>query len=289
MPPRRPLGRHRDRDTAIKGACDGARPSWRNGGCERISSFGSERLRSASDFARSIRRPDQRRGCLKGAWLGTSSLGAFREHHLQRAPLGQPSTIVDPRSLLDWGLLAAVLATDPPPDVIVVARGERLPFPPLAAWMNCARTLAWASACAFATRNDVIPCYALSPMHSKASLDPPTFSSLPRPVEHMASDGITTMRTCSSRTPKESRITTFARTRSRQTPRSTRFCVRALSQGVVRVVHRYADCRRLPLYPRALVAHGHLSRDVALRLRRRPPARHEVLALFPVQRSGRHP
>lgn len=64
------------------------------------------------------------------AWLGSTSVEAFRASHLQRAPLAQPATIGDPRSLLDWDLLGEVLAAEPAADVLVVARGSRLPFPP---------------------------------------------------------------------------------------------------------------------------------------------------------------
>jgi 50S ribosomal protein L16 3-hydroxylase len=63
-------------------------------------------------------------------WLGSTSLDAFRDQHLQRAPVAVASTIDDPRSLLDWDLLAAVLGGEPAPDVLVVARGQLLPLPP---------------------------------------------------------------------------------------------------------------------------------------------------------------
>jgi 50S ribosomal protein L16 3-hydroxylase len=60
------------------------------------------------------------------AWLGTVSVDAFRSEYLRRAPLAQAST-VDP-AVLDWPRLAAVLARSP--DVLVVARGDLLAFPP---------------------------------------------------------------------------------------------------------------------------------------------------------------
>jgi ribosomal protein L16 Arg81 hydroxylase len=63
------------------------------------------------------------------SWLGSTTLDSFRQQHLRQAPLGQPSAIADPRSLLDWDLLGAVLASDVPPDAIVVAGGKQLPFP----------------------------------------------------------------------------------------------------------------------------------------------------------------
>lgn len=62
-------------------------------------------------------------------WLGAMPVPAFRADHLRRVPLAQPSTVVEPRALLDWDLLAAVLAAEPRPDVLVVAEGKLLPFP----------------------------------------------------------------------------------------------------------------------------------------------------------------
>jgi 50S ribosomal protein L16 3-hydroxylase len=63
-------------------------------------------------------------------WLGLLSVGAFLQHHLGRMPLARPATVADPRSLLDWEILDAVLAADPAPDVLVVAAGKLLPLPP---------------------------------------------------------------------------------------------------------------------------------------------------------------
>lgn len=64
-------------------------------------------------------------------WLGPVSLDAFRAEHLQRAPLAQPSTVPNVAELLDWDRVGNVLAaTDPAPDVLVVAGGKLLPFPP---------------------------------------------------------------------------------------------------------------------------------------------------------------
>lgn len=62
-------------------------------------------------------------------WLGTTSLDELRAEHLRRSPLARPSSVVDPVGLLDWERLAAVLAAEPGPDVLVVARGRLLPFP----------------------------------------------------------------------------------------------------------------------------------------------------------------
>jgi ribosomal protein L16 Arg81 hydroxylase len=62
-------------------------------------------------------------------WLGTTPLASFRAEHLRRRPLAQPSTIGDPRGLLDCDRLAEVLSAEPPPDVLVVAGGQILPFP----------------------------------------------------------------------------------------------------------------------------------------------------------------
>lgn len=60
-------------------------------------------------------------------WLGDIGLDAFRAAHLQRAPLACPGTTHGARELLDWNGLARVLKSKP--DVLVVARGQLLPFP----------------------------------------------------------------------------------------------------------------------------------------------------------------
>ena len=59
-------------------------------------------------------------------WLGAVSTETFASEYLQRAPIAQPATV--DQSLLDWETLARVLAAGP--DVLVVAKGELLPFPP---------------------------------------------------------------------------------------------------------------------------------------------------------------
>jgi 50S ribosomal protein L16 3-hydroxylase len=63
-------------------------------------------------------------------WLGAMPLPAFRADHLRRLPLARASVVAEPRALLDWDLLGAVLAADPRPDTLVVAGGKLLPFPP---------------------------------------------------------------------------------------------------------------------------------------------------------------
>jgi hypothetical protein len=62
------------------------------------------------------------------AWLATMSVDEFRARHLRRAPIAQPATALEARSLLDWDVLERVLRRDP--DVLVVARGRLLPVPP---------------------------------------------------------------------------------------------------------------------------------------------------------------
>jgi hypothetical protein len=62
-------------------------------------------------------------------WLGTTSLAAFHASHLRQAPLARPSTVPEPGALLDWDVLAEVVAADPAPDTLVVAGGKILPFP----------------------------------------------------------------------------------------------------------------------------------------------------------------
>ena len=61
-------------------------------------------------------------------WLGDLPLATFHAEYLQRAAIARPGT-VDP-ALLDHARLARILVADPGPDVLVVARGENLPFPP---------------------------------------------------------------------------------------------------------------------------------------------------------------
>src|SRR5690349_5083983 len=60
------------------------------------------------------------------AWLGGVSEDTFCDEYLRRAPLARAGTVSP--ALLDWALLARVLAAKP--DVLVVAKGKLLPFPP---------------------------------------------------------------------------------------------------------------------------------------------------------------
>jgi hypothetical protein len=62
-------------------------------------------------------------------WLGDTTIEHFRSHYLGREPFATPSTVSNHRVLLDWELLSAVLVADTAPDVLVVAKGQLLPFP----------------------------------------------------------------------------------------------------------------------------------------------------------------
>ncbi len=65
------------------------------------------------------------------SWLGDTTLDEFRASCLQRAPLARPATAHGAVPMLDWKILGEVLgATSPAPDVLVVASGKLLPFPP---------------------------------------------------------------------------------------------------------------------------------------------------------------
>lgn len=65
------------------------------------------------------------------AWLGDLPLAAFAARHLGRCALARPGSTVAARALLDWSVLARVLAARAPDaDVLVVARGRLLPLPP---------------------------------------------------------------------------------------------------------------------------------------------------------------
>jgi len=64
------------------------------------------------------------------AWLGPLPVERFAAEHLGRDPVARPGTAASATSLLDWDVLARVLAAeDPRPDVLVVARGRLLPLP----------------------------------------------------------------------------------------------------------------------------------------------------------------
>jgi 50S ribosomal protein L16 3-hydroxylase len=63
-------------------------------------------------------------------WLGTIPLEDFAATYLGRVPIAQPRTALSALPVLDWEALGRVLAaTDPPPDVLVVAAGKLLPWP----------------------------------------------------------------------------------------------------------------------------------------------------------------
>jgi 50S ribosomal protein L16 3-hydroxylase len=65
-----------------------------------------------------------------GAWLGSLPVETFVAQHLQRGPIARPGTATTALPLLDWEVLAQVLAhEDPRPDVLVVAGGKLLPWP----------------------------------------------------------------------------------------------------------------------------------------------------------------
>lgn len=60
-------------------------------------------------------------------WLGTITLDRFCSSQLQQLPIAQAATVDDPSALLDWERVGSVLACEP--DVLVVARGDKLPLP----------------------------------------------------------------------------------------------------------------------------------------------------------------
>ncbi len=64
------------------------------------------------------------------SWLGDVALDEFRTRHLGQTPIARPGTARTALPVLDWAILGEVLATTaPPPDVLVVARGQLLPYP----------------------------------------------------------------------------------------------------------------------------------------------------------------
>jgi hypothetical protein len=65
-----------------------------------------------------------------GDWLGDTSREQFRAHYLGRAPFARPGTAAATIGHFDWTALGRVLAADPPPDVLVCARGQLLGLPP---------------------------------------------------------------------------------------------------------------------------------------------------------------
>lgn len=65
------------------------------------------------------------------AWVAPTGMDAFRRDIFHRCAWAQPETAKNALGVLTWETLGEVLAaTDPPPDVIVCAKGEKLPFPP---------------------------------------------------------------------------------------------------------------------------------------------------------------
>jgi hypothetical protein len=63
------------------------------------------------------------------SWLGPTTLEEFRRTTLARTPIARPATVAEPSALLDWDVVDHVLRAEPGPDVLVVARGHRLPLP----------------------------------------------------------------------------------------------------------------------------------------------------------------
>jgi 50S ribosomal protein L16 3-hydroxylase len=64
-------------------------------------------------------------------WIAPVSVDEFMASSFRRAAWAQPGSAKSALAVLDWTALDRVLAaTDPPPDVIVCARGKHLPYPP---------------------------------------------------------------------------------------------------------------------------------------------------------------
>jgi hypothetical protein len=62
-------------------------------------------------------------------WLQDMSFSEFVGAHLHRAPVARPSTAAPTMPLLGWDTLGRILAADPAPDVLVVARGRLVDAP----------------------------------------------------------------------------------------------------------------------------------------------------------------
>jgi hypothetical protein len=63
-------------------------------------------------------------------WLAPVSVDDFCRAHLHRSAWALPHSARGALRVLDWDVLGEVLAAkDPPPDAIVCARGQRLPYP----------------------------------------------------------------------------------------------------------------------------------------------------------------
>jgi hypothetical protein len=63
-------------------------------------------------------------------WLAPLSVADFSCSYLHRSAWALPHSARDAVGLLDWDVLDEVLGSDTPADIIVCARGERLPLPP---------------------------------------------------------------------------------------------------------------------------------------------------------------
>lgn len=63
-------------------------------------------------------------------WLGPRALDGFITEYLGRAPLVCPGAAASAVPLLDWDSFGAVLASDPPPDVMVAFCGRVVPVEP---------------------------------------------------------------------------------------------------------------------------------------------------------------
>jgi 50S ribosomal protein L16 3-hydroxylase len=62
-------------------------------------------------------------------WLAPLDVEGFRRSYLHRSAWALPHSAQSALSVLDWGVLDEVLASETPPDVIVCAQGNMLPFP----------------------------------------------------------------------------------------------------------------------------------------------------------------
>jgi len=63
------------------------------------------------------------------SWVAPVGFDAFKRDTMQRAAWAQPGTAMNATTALTWKVLGEVLASSPPPDVIVCKAGEHLPFP----------------------------------------------------------------------------------------------------------------------------------------------------------------
>ncbi len=63
-------------------------------------------------------------------WLAPLDVETFRRTKFHRSAWALPRSARGALDVLDWNILDEVLGADPPPDVIVCARGTMLPYPP---------------------------------------------------------------------------------------------------------------------------------------------------------------